>query len=219
MYDVNKMPNNSLASKISTADFPAVVKSLLKPLEQMRFDFSEQSPTEVRSQIQNLTNEELCGKKAINDSMADCCRSGLLLLHGFLEASHELSQSIHCPEGSYWHGLMHRAEGDFWNSKYWYRRVGSHPAYETISNALPTVEGAVELFAGSQWDPETFVDLCEQATHDSQLITVLNSLPGWNGKLFSIVVHTNRSQFLESVYQFMSRLSAHFRKNGCIFLK
>ena len=168
MYDVNKMPNNSLASKISTADFPAVVKSLLKPLEQMRFDFSEQSPTEVRSQIQNLTNEELCGKKAINDSMADCCRSGLLLLHGFLEASHELSQSIHCPEGSYWHGLMHRAEGDFWNSKYWYSKAGkNHPVAIKMREFDPN------------WSGDAFVDECERVSQlalGGELIETCNQL-------------------------------------------
>ena len=124
--------------------------------------------SERRSELVALANE-------IDDSQS-LMLSGLWLLHGFLDDSHSISQDSHTSDGSFWHAIMHRLEGDFWNSKYWYRRVGSHPAYETISNALPTVEGAVELFAGSQWDPETFVDLCEQATHDSQLITVTEQL-------------------------------------------
>ena len=37
-------------------------------------------------------------------------------------------------------------------------------------------EGASELFAGDQWDPETFVDLCEQSTRDSSLIDVTHQL-------------------------------------------
>jgi hypothetical protein len=29
---------------------------------------------------------------------------------------------------SFWHAIMHRREGDFWNSKYWYARCRNHPA-------------------------------------------------------------------------------------------
>ena len=110
------------------------------------------------------------------ESSGTLMMSGLWLLHGFLDESHSISQESHSPEGSFWHAIMHRLEGDFWNSKYWYRKVGSHAAFETISQSLSQIEGASELFAGDQWDPETFVDLCEQSTHDSSLIDVTHQL-------------------------------------------
>jgi hypothetical protein len=44
-----------------------------------------------------------------------------------LERSHTLSQSIENTTGSYWHGIMHRREGDFSNSHYWMRRAAGHP--------------------------------------------------------------------------------------------
>jgi len=72
--------------------------------------------------------------------------SGLWLLHNFLDHSHEISQSIDQSEGSYWHAIMHRTEGDFGNSKYWYRRAGDHPIFETL---------------GDDFDPYDFVDQCE----------------------------------------------------------
>ena len=78
--------------------------------------------------------------------MADCCISGLWLLHNFLDRSHDISQETHSREGSYWHGIMHRLEGDYWNSKYWYRKVGAHSVYDVVA------EG---------WNPEVFVDQCE----------------------------------------------------------
>lgn len=40
-----------------------------------------------------------------------------------LDRSHAISQSIDGPVGAYWHGIMHRREGDFWNSKYWLRQA------------------------------------------------------------------------------------------------
>lgn len=35
---------------------------------------------------------------------------------------------------AYWHGIMHRREGDFWNSHYWFRQVGKHPAMKMIDD-------------------------------------------------------------------------------------
>ena len=65
--------------------------------------------------------------------MADGCLAGLWLLHGFLDESHEISQSLKTAEGSFWHGIMHRIEPDFWNSKYWYRQVGSHQVIQAMA--------------------------------------------------------------------------------------
>ena len=79
-------------------------------------------------------------------TMERCCVSGLWLLHNFLDHSHKISQSIDQSEGSYWHAIMHRTEGDFGNSKYWYRRAGDHPIFETL---------------GDEFDPYDFVDQCE----------------------------------------------------------
>lgn len=102
--------------------------------------------------------------------------SGAWLLHGFLDESHSISQDTDTPEGSFWHAIMHRLEGDFWNSKYWYRRVGKHPVYESLSNSLSSVSGADDHFTNGDWDPETFVDLCEESTKDAPLVAVAHQL-------------------------------------------
>lgn len=44
-----------------------------------------------------------------------------------LDRSHAVSQGIESATGSYWHGIMHRREGDFSNSRYWHRRAAGHP--------------------------------------------------------------------------------------------
>ena len=59
--------------------------------------------------------------------------SGLLLLVGCWDESHELSQGIEPGEGSYWHAILHRREPDYSNSKYWLRRVGGHPIFADLA--------------------------------------------------------------------------------------
>ncbi|EMI22828.1 hypothetical protein RMSM_00237 [Rhodopirellula maiorica SM1] len=82
------------------------------------------------------------------------CSSGLWLLAGDLDRSHRISQDIDEKEGSFWHGIMHRREGDFSNAKYWFRRVGKHPVISQLS----------ELCGNQFRSPEDFVDACAEAT-------------------------------------------------------
>lgn len=63
--------------------------------------------------------------------------SGLWLLAGDLDRSHTISQNDSSQEGSFWHGIMHRREGDYSNAAYWFNRVGSHP----VSRQLATIYG------------------------------------------------------------------------------
>jgi len=81
------------------------------------------------------------------------CQSGLWLLAGDLDRSHSLSQEINEPEGSFWHGIMHRREHDFSNAKYWFRRVDEHPVLDQIA----------DVCGAAYRDPFSFVDACAQA--------------------------------------------------------
>lgn len=62
----------------------------------------------------------------------DALAAGLWLYIDDLDRSHRISQSMPDTTGSWWHGIMHRREGDFSNSQYWFRKVGRHPAMETL---------------------------------------------------------------------------------------
>ncbi len=99
------------------------------------------------AQLNSMSARDLFDSPVKSPSMAACCQSGLWLLHNFLHESHEISQSIDSAEGSWWHAIMHRSEGDFSNAKYWYRRVGEH-------EAMGEIEGG--------FDPNAFVDLCQR---------------------------------------------------------
>jgi hypothetical protein len=57
--------------------------------------------------------------------------AGLWLYVDNLDRSHTVSQSINDNTGAYWHGIMHRREGDFSNSHYWLRRAAGHPLLQS----------------------------------------------------------------------------------------
>jgi hypothetical protein len=97
---------------------------------------------------------------------AVACLAGLLLYFDGLDESHALSQGLETVEGSYWHALLHRREPDFWNSKYWFKRVGTHPVYASLRDAAAQLaEGQTGrvafLTTQASWDAAAFVDLCE----------------------------------------------------------
>ncbi len=126
---------------------------------------------EAYARLKALRAETLFAPQHLRDrDMAACCLAGLWLLHNYLDESHRLSQEIETAEGSYWHALMHRREPDYGNSKYWFRRVGTHPGFAELHRQAREVaakysddEAARQLAAQARWEPALFVDLCERA--------------------------------------------------------
>ncbi len=64
-------------------------------------------------------------------------QAGLWLYVDDLDRSHTICQGIDDETGSYWHGIMHRREGDFSNSHYWFNKVGRHPVMSRIGGYDP----------------------------------------------------------------------------------
>jgi hypothetical protein len=126
---------------------------------------ASQPDSDARSALEKLSVKSAFAHiRVANDDMAACCISGVWLLHDYLDDSHKISQDIDTTSGSFWHGIMHRREGDFWNSKYWFRRVGQHPAFDAITEEAKHMAASRRLaIAGARdpWNPFTFVDLCE----------------------------------------------------------
>ena len=106
----------------------------------------------------------------VDHGMATCCLAGAWLVHDFLDESHRNSQGVETSSGSYWHGVMHRREGDFSNAKYWFRRVGPHEVLDELGPnviALAAKESSESLAdriaPGGQFDPYAMVDACQAA--------------------------------------------------------
>ncbi len=130
----------------------------------------------AEDRLRGLTPAALLdGRQAADGGMAQACLAGLWLYHDYLDESHAISQEIHTPSGSFWHGILHRREGDFDNAKYWFRRVGNHAVFARLRKAAaaavtaasggqPLDAAATSLVTEAAWDPLGFVDLCGAAS-------------------------------------------------------
>jgi hypothetical protein len=125
----------------------------------------------AKTMLEHLTPRDLIDGKIESEMDAHALLSALWLRHDWLEQSHKISQMIETPTGSLWHAIMHRREGDFSNSKYWYRQLDEHPTYGTMAvragdiiNPFPADKSVFRInFDG--WSPAAFVDLVA-AVHD-----------------------------------------------------
>lgn len=125
---------------------------------------------DARAMLDSLRPEDLLSVPVTDHNHAAGVLSGLWLWHDWLDQAHTVAQAISTPTGSLWHAIMHRREGDFSNSKYWYTRVGSHPIYPAIAsnasavlNPLPMDKALLRL-THNGWNPHVLVDLVEEAT-------------------------------------------------------
>ena len=123
---------------------------------------------EAYPSLKQLTPQNVLSSSPTNSDEAAALVAGLWLWHDCLDESHKVSQQLHTTSGSMWHAIMHRREGDFSNSKYWYARCENHPCLPTLAagandviNPFPADKRVLKLTVRG-WDSDAFVDLVEE---------------------------------------------------------
>jgi hypothetical protein len=138
---------SSLIDPIIAAPMPPLDRGTVDPTLRVVLEASDDS-----MRIDGLSKRNLAAATA-----------ALWLLAGDLDRSHAISQNLDSPQGSFWHGVMHRREGDFGNAKYWFRRAGSLPFDDALAIAVANDPVCAGLMPQSNWDPMRFCDLCQQS--------------------------------------------------------
>ncbi len=134
-------------------EYPEIVREIIDHAPEPDLGAGGMNP-EGLATLESVGPEDLFKDCVVKDhDMAFCCLAGLFLLHDELDRSHKLSQQVKTSSGSFWHGIMHRREGDYNNAKYWFRNTGEHPVIDRLEAE----------FGEDYGDPFQFVDKVEQA--------------------------------------------------------
>lgn len=112
-------------------------------------------------------------QKMIADSglPSDSLVTAMLWLRvGIIEPAHEIVQNGSTPLASYLHGVVHRLEADYWNSKYWFRQVNDKRLLQSLSKAivdnveeegLSEIAMSLNVIRDSTFSPAEFVSAHE----------------------------------------------------------
>jgi hypothetical protein len=121
----------------------------------------------------------------LDDAHAIAIRAGIMQFGDHLTESHQLAQKVEgrSHQGDYWHAIHHRREGDYGNSKYWYRQVGPDMSFQPLAEFIPELaeefspragEMVMSLLHAGEFDPFRFVDLARRAVEgkDREVVKV-----------------------------------------------
>jgi hypothetical protein len=134
----------------------------LRPTEPVSWD--------LPGKIRDASDETVAGGKQIADAKTFALvRGGLLYAVDDLDGAHRIFQDDPGDVASYWHGMMHRREGDFDNARYWFRRAGHLPIFDRMHSAAANL--SPNMAKQSSWDAYLLTGMCEQAKFgDSEAI-------------------------------------------------
>jgi hypothetical protein len=103
------------------------------------------TPPRAHELLDGIKAEQLFAKSPPSSAAAQAVLAGLWLWNDGLDECHRIVQNAPDEKWeatyAFWHAIMHRREGDFSNSKYWYARAGAHPVLDDLSNDRNAIIG------------------------------------------------------------------------------
>lgn len=134
------------------------------------------APEEVAEKTRALV--KACG---VAGRPAECLEALVLLWNDYLDDAHARVQDLPGPDAAFVHGIMHRREPDYSNARYWFGRVGDHPAFEPLADAAAPVLAShaslpFRLIRDGRWDGFAFIDAVSATSRSSDMPVVAEVL-------------------------------------------
>ncbi len=111
---------------------------------------------------------------AVNSAIANvssdpCLTAAIYLYADNLDSAHQEAQRDESdPESAYWHGIMHRREGDFSNANHWFRRTGTLRA-QVGSDPISLTERAEIAHRSGSYPEELLEDIRKEFRNLAQI--------------------------------------------------
>lgn len=108
--------------------------------------------------------------RALGSVQGDPCLSAAIYLYADdLESAHrEAQKDEQDHESAYWHGIMHRREGDFSNANYWFRLTGTLRA-KVGPDPISLTERAQIAHRSGTYSEELLQDIREEFRNLAQI--------------------------------------------------
>jgi hypothetical protein len=168
-----------------TSDWPPPIRTLLDTAPAMSLNkFGPPDP--AARQILKTAQP----RRWFRDGRAPEAAVGALWLrHGDWDEAHTIIQDLPSTEAAYWHGILHRLDGDSANAAYWFRRTEGHALYKHFAFEAKRLAGqhpeggfAVPV----KWDAVAFVEFVDQ----------VRQAPGTPGYAFALAIQEAEWQLL-----------------------
>lgn len=77
-----------------------------------------------------------------NMNRAELLKAVELALSGDWDAAHKIAQDYSDPTANWIHAVLHKIEGDVWNSNYWYARTAGrrYEDFDSAQDELVTIQ-------------------------------------------------------------------------------
>lgn len=143
-------------------DYPDIIARLLLQTDLMTvLNPTEPISWDLLERLRKLDTADLtAGREVKNTAMLGLLKGALFYGVDAIDDAHKIFQDDTSDLSSYWHGMIHRREGDYDNARYWFRRAGSLPFFGKLhvvaSEASPT------MARQNNWDAYLFTGQCEQ---------------------------------------------------------
>lgn len=120
--------------------------------------------TDLLDAIRNASETDLGG-----GPLSHLVRAGLFYRFDAIDEAHRIVQDDDSELAAYWHGMIHRREGDFDNARYWFRRAGTLPVFVALHQEAASL--SANMAKQFSWEPYLFTALCEQEKFGDDTLT------------------------------------------------